>query len=76
MNTGSTPLGSSKKISVEKAIKIANIAENYQKALATNMETIHSVKSVLGSDIDDVSVETLDSIVHTPAVIVREKNIY
>lgn len=76
VNAGSTPLGSSKKISVEKAIKIANIAEDYQKALATNMETIHSVKSVLGSDIDDVSVETLDSIVHTPAVIVREKNIY
>ena len=76
INAGSTPLGSSKKISAEKAIKIANIAENYQKRLATNMETIHSVESVLRVDINDISVETLDSIVHTPAVIVREKYKY
>jgi len=72
-NMGSTPLGSSKKISVKKAIEIANIAESYQKRLANNMETIHSVKNVLGEDIDDVSIESLDSIIHTPAVIVREK---
>jgi len=75
-NVGSTPLGSSKKISVQKAIEIANIAENYQKALATNMETIYSVENVLKVDINEISVETLSSIVHTPAVIVREKNIY
>jgi F420-0:gamma-glutamyl ligase-like protein len=75
-NAGSTPLGSSKEISVEKAIKIANIAESYQKALATNMETIYSAKNILKSNIDDISVETLNSIVHTPAVIVRENNIY
>ena len=75
-NAGSTPLGSSKEISVEKAIEIANIAESYQKALTTNMETIYSAKTVLKSNIDEVNVETLNSIVHTPAVIVRENNIY
>ncbi|MBZ9570761.1 coenzyme F420-0:L-glutamate ligase [Methanobrevibacter sp. TMH8] len=71
-NVGSTPLGSSCKLSIEKSIKIANIAEDYQKSLSTNMETIHSVKNVLNTDINDVSVETLDSIVHTPAVIIRK----
>jgi F420-0:gamma-glutamyl ligase-like protein len=75
-NVGSTPLGSSRNITVKKGIKMANIAENYQKTLSTNMETIHSVKNILGSDIDSTTVESLDSIVHTPAVIVREKNKY
>lgn len=73
-NMGSTPLGCSRKISVEEGLKIANIAEDYQKSLATEMSTIHSVKKVLGTDIDNITIETLDSIKHTPAVIVRLKN--
>ncbi|MCL2687566.1 MAG: coenzyme F420-0:L-glutamate ligase [Methanobrevibacter sp.] len=73
-NMGSTPLASSSKINVEKGIELANIAEDYQKSLATNMETIHSVTDVLGQNIDEVSVETLDSIIHTPAVIIRRIN--
>lgn len=71
-NMGSTPLGCSEKIDVETAIKIANIAEDYQKSLSTEMKTIHSVKSVLGSEIDEVTIEDLDSITHTPAVIIRK----
>lgn len=70
-NMGSTPLGCSEKIDVETALKIANIAEDYQKSLSTEMKTIHSVKSVLGSEIDEVTIEDLDSITHTPAVIIR-----
>ena len=71
-NMGSTPLGCSEKIDVETALKIANIAEDYQKSLSTEMKTIHSVKSVLGSEIDEVTIEDLDSITHTPAVIIRK----
>lgn len=71
-NMGSTPLGCSEKIDVETALKIANIAEDYQKSLATEMKTIHSVKSVLGTEIDEVTIENLDSITHTPAVIIRK----
>lgn len=73
-NAGSTPLGSSWDGDVEECIKIANIAEDYQKMLSTNIETIHSVKNVLGSNLDDVSIEDLNSITHTPAVIIRENN--
>ena len=73
-NMGSTPLGCSEKIDVETALKIANIAEDYQKSLSTEMKTIHSVKAVLGTEIDEVTVEALDSITHTPAVIIRKKN--
>ena len=72
-NMGSTPLGCSEEIDVETALKIANIAEDYQKSLATEMKTIHSVKAVLGTEIDEVTVEALDSITHTPAVIIRKK---
>ena len=71
-NMGSTPLGCSEKMDVESALKIANIAEDYQKSLSTEMKTIHSVKEVLGSEIDEVTVEDLDSITHTPAVIIRK----
>lgn len=72
-NIGSTPLGCSRKISVEEGLKIANIAEEYQKSLDTAMPTIHSVKSVLNVDGGVVTVEDLDSITHTPAVILRKK---
>ena len=71
-NMGSTPLGCSEKMDVETALKIANIAEDYQKSLSTEMKTIHSVKAVLGSEMDEVTIEDLDSITHTPAVIIRK----
>lgn len=72
-NMGSTPLGCSRKISVEEGLKMANIAEEYQKSLDTAMPTIHSVKSVLNVNGGVVTVEDLDSITHTPAVILRKK---
>ena len=73
-NMGSTPLGCSEKIDVETALKIANIAEDYQKSLSTEMKTIHSVKEVLGTEFDEVTIEDLDSITHTPAVIIRKNH--
>ncbi len=73
-NMGSTPLGCSEKISVEKGLKIANIAEDYQKSLSTEMKTIHSVKKVLGTSETGVTIEALYSITHTPAVIIRKIN--
>ncbi len=74
-NMGSTPLGCSEEIDVETALKMANIAEDYQKSLSTEMKTIHSVKDVLGTEIDEVTVEDLDSITHTPAVIIRKQQL-
>ncbi len=71
-NMGSTPLACSEEISVEKALKIANIAEDYQKSLSTEMKTIHSVKEVLNTGETEVTIEALDSITHTPAVIIRK----
>ena len=73
-NMGWTPLGCSEEIGVEEALKIANIAEDYQKSLSTEMKTIHSVKEVLGTSENEVTIEALDSITHTPAVIIRKIN--
>ena len=61
-------------MSVEHALKIANIAEDYQKSLSTEMKTIHSVKKVLGTSETGVTIEALDSITHTPAVVIRKIN--
>ena len=72
-NLGSTPLGSSCEIDIEKALEIANVAEDYQKTLKTNMETIYNVKDVLKTTENTVTFEALDSIIHTPAVIIRKK---
>ena len=71
-NLGSTPLGCSREIAVDEAIEIANVSEDYQKSLSTAMETIYSVKDVLDSDTHEVTVESLDSIIHTPAVLIRK----
>ena len=71
-NLGSTPLGCSREIDIDEAIEIANVAEDYQKSLSTAMETIYSVKDVLDSDTHEVTVESLDSIIHTPAVLIRK----
>lgn len=76
-NVGSTPLGCSRDISVQEGIKIANIAEDYQRELPTAMATIHSAKEVLKSNSvedegNEISVESLDSIIHTPAVLIRK----
>lgn len=71
-NVGSTPLGISKKMEVKDALKIANIAENYQKSLSNYMNTIHATKKVLGSEMNNISIDDLNSIKHTPAVIIRK----
>lgn len=71
-NVGSTPLASSSKISVKKALKITNICEDYQKSQETNIETIYTMKELLNSEMDSISSEDLEKIEHTPIIIYRE----
>ncbi len=71
-NEGSTPLGSSKELTVKEALKLSNTAETYQKSLETEMETIYSAKKVLDSEYDEVSIKSLESITHTPGVLLRK----
>ena len=43
-NMGSTPLGCSRKISVEEGLKIANIAEEYQKSLELTINSLNRIE--------------------------------
>ena len=68
---GPTPLGVSRPQKLTKALKIAKIAENYHKTNEKDLETIYDMKNIFKGDITGVTVEMLDSVEHTPAVIVR-----
>jgi len=68
---GPTPLGISKPENIDYTFKIANIAENYHKNNEKDIETVYDMKNVFNGDIDNVTIEMLDSVEHTPAVIVR-----
>lgn len=71
---GHTPLGVSKDIEVDLAIDIANVAEEYQESLEGHVATVYNMTNQFDGEIsnEDVSIEMLDSIVHTPAVVVRK----
>jgi len=43
----------------------------YHKKNENDIETVYDMKNVFNGDIDNVTIEMLDSVEHTPAVIVR-----
>ena len=73
---GHTPLGVSEDIDVDLAIDIANIAEEYQESLTNHVDTVYNMVSQFEGETsnDEVTIEMLDSIVHTPAVVVRKSD--
>ncbi|MCK9152219.1 coenzyme F420-0:L-glutamate ligase [Methanobacterium alcaliphilum] len=68
---GPTPLGASHDLNVDYALKLAQIAENYQKSVEGHLETVYNMKNSFKGEIDNVSIEMLESIKHTPAIIIR-----
>jgi F420-0:gamma-glutamyl ligase-like protein len=69
---GPTPLGVSRPQNLDHALKIAKIAEDYHKNNEKNIETVYDMKNIFKGNIKDVTIEMLDSVVHTPAIIVRK----
>lgn len=69
---GPTPLAVSRNDDVDKLIKIAKMAEDYQKKKESSMETVYDMKETFNQDFSGVTVEMLESVEHTPAVIIRE----
>lgn len=69
---GPTPLAVSSVIDVDRAIGMAKLAEDYHKEEDINLETVYDMKDAFNQDLEEVTVEMLESIEHTPAVIVRE----
>jgi F420-0:gamma-glutamyl ligase-like protein len=68
---GPTPLGVSRPLKLDKALKIAKIAEDFHKNNEKDIETVYDMKNIFEGDINGVTVEMLDSVEHTPAIIVR-----
>ena len=69
---GPTPLAVSKLQNVDESINIAKIAEECQKTNNINMETVYDMKKMFNGEITNVTIEMLESIEHTPAIIVRK----
>ncbi len=69
---GPTPLGVSTPQNLDKALKIAKLAENYHKHNEQDIETIYDMENMFKGDIKGVTVEMLDSMEHTPAIIIRK----
>lgn len=68
---GPTPLGISKSHDLDEIIGIAKLAEEYHEKNEMDIETVYDMGSAFDGDITDITVEMLDSVEHTPAVIVR-----
>ena len=68
---GPTPLGVSPEHNIDKILQIARAAEEYQKIHENNMETVYDMQKLLDGEINTITIDMLDSITHTPAVIVR-----
>lgn len=69
---GPTPLGVSKVHNIDEIFQIARAAEEYQEIHANNMETVYDMQKLLEGDVNNITIDMLDSITHTPAVIVRK----
>lgn len=70
---GPTPLAASNFQNVDEIIEIAKIAEECQNKNDINMETVYDMKKVFNEEITDITIEMLESISHTPAVIVKRR---
>lgn len=68
---GPTPLGISRSVEMDQILKVANAAESYHKNNENDIETVYDMNNIFNGDVGDVTIEMLDSVKHTPAVIVR-----
>jgi len=68
---GPTPLAISKDYELYKILEIAQIADEYQNNKEYSMKTVYDMGKAFNDEIDGVTIEMLNSIQHTPAVIIR-----
>lgn len=69
---GPTPLAVSAHQDRGKLMGIAKIADDYQNKSEYSMKTVYDMGKTFNNEVDNVTIEMLDSIQHIPAVIIRE----
>jgi F420-0:gamma-glutamyl ligase-like protein len=69
---GPTPLGVSKHHELDEIFQIAQAAEECQKIHENNMETVYDMQKLLEGEVNTITIDMLDSIIHSPAIIVRK----
>lgn len=69
---GPTPLAVSRAMDLETILEVSLMAEECQKENEINMETIYDMTLTFDEGFSGVTVDMLDSVPHTPAVIVRK----
>jgi F420-0:gamma-glutamyl ligase-like protein len=69
---GPTPLGVSKHHELDEIFQIAQAAEECQKIHENSMETVYEMQELLDGDVTTITIDMLDSIIHSPAIIVRK----
>jgi len=69
---GPTVLAVSTNIQTDKALEIGKLAESYHQENKNNIETVYDMKDAHKANINEITIEMLDSVEHTPAVIVRK----
>ncbi len=69
---GPTPLAISKPYNLHKIMEIARIADEYQNKNEYSVRTVYDMGKAFSGEIDSVTIRMLNSIQHTPAVIIRK----
>ncbi|MBC7119488.1 MAG: coenzyme F420-0:L-glutamate ligase [Methanobacteriaceae archaeon] len=67
-----TPIAASRRISLDSILKIAKIAEDYHKNRDEHIETVYDMEKIFKEEKDRITIKSLESIEHVPAVIIRE----
>ncbi|MDI9624203.1 MAG: coenzyme F420-0:L-glutamate ligase [Methanothermobacter sp.] len=67
-----TPIAASKRISIDMILEIAKVAENYHKNREEHIETVYDMERIFKEEKDKITIRSLESIEHVPALIIRE----
>ncbi len=68
---GPTPLGVSRPEKLDTMLKIAKLAEEYHENNEKDIKTVYDMENIFEGDITGITIEMLNSVEHTPAIIVR-----
>ena len=70
---GPTPLGVSRPEKLDIMLKIAKLAEEYHENNEKDIKTVYDMENIFEGDIKGITIEMLNSVEHTPAIIVRRR---